>query len=214
MKTIIRWILPILFAALYVATAQASTFTYTQTAIATGSLGAVSFTDSLLTISLSNGYQNGTSSCQGGTNNCTYEDGTATVTVSGVGTATLTDALIDAYVNRTGGVGRVGAAGISDEDLDAPGGNAIFNTTSSVFGTYYLDVPIGPITGAVAYINPDPIPTTLGDLQITSILNNTSTFSVTETPLPGSLSLLASSLGAMGLLGWRRKRKAAVPAAA
>jgi hypothetical protein len=33
--------------------------------------------------------------------------------------------------------------------------------------------------------------------------------SSSETPLPAALSLFATSLGAMGLLGWRRKRKAA-----
>ena len=30
----------------------------------------------------------------------------------------------------------------------------------------------------------------------------------TQTPLPGTLPLFASGLGALGLLGWRRKRKA------
>jgi hypothetical protein len=29
-----------------------------------------------------------------------------------------------------------------------------------------------------------------------------------ETPLPAALPLFATGLGAMGLLGWRRKRKA------
>ena len=39
--------------------------------------------------------------------------------------------------------------------------------------------------------------------------------SLTATPLPAALPLLATGLGAMGLLGWRRKRKnaAALPAA-
>jgi hypothetical protein len=36
---------------------------------------------------------------------------------------------------------------------------------------------------------------------------------VGETPIPGALPLFATGLGAMGLLGWRRKRKAATPAA-
>jgi hypothetical protein len=34
------------------------------------------------------------------------------------------------------------------------------------------------------------------------------TFNVAETPLPATLPLFASGLGALGLLGWRRKRKA------
>jgi hypothetical protein len=33
------------------------------------------------------------------------------------------------------------------------------------------------------------------------------TWSVAETPLPAALPLFASGLGALGLLGWRRKRK-------
>jgi hypothetical protein len=34
----------------------------------------------------------------------------------------------------------------------------------------------------------------------------------TETPLPAALPLFASGLGALGVMGWRRKRKAAVKA--
>jgi hypothetical protein len=33
-----------------------------------------------------------------------------------------------------------------------------------------------------------------------------------ETPVPAALPLFASGLGALGLLGWRRKRKAAAVA--
>jgi hypothetical protein len=35
------------------------------------------------------------------------------------------------------------------------------------------------------------------------------TSSVVTTPLPAALPLFATGLGALGLLGWRRKRKAA-----
>ena len=38
-------------------------------------------------------------------------------------------------------------------------------------------------------------------------------FSVSQTPLPGALPLLATGLAAMGLLGWRRKKKATALAA-
>ena len=36
---------------------------------------------------------------------------------------------------------------------------------------------------------------------------------VGATPLPAALPLFATGLGALGLLGWRRKRKAAAAAA-
>jgi PEP-CTERM motif len=36
---------------------------------------------------------------------------------------------------------------------------------------------------------------------------------VSQTPLPATLPLLATGLGAIGLLGWRRKRKATAIAA-
>jgi hypothetical protein len=39
------------------------------------------------------------------------------------------------------------------------------------------------------------------------------TMATSTTPLPAALPLFASGLGALGLLGWRRKRKAAVVAA-
>ena len=38
--------------------------------------------------------------------------------------------------------------------------------------------------------------------------SETSSWSVGETPLPAALPLFATGLGAMGLFGWRRKRKA------
>jgi hypothetical protein len=39
------------------------------------------------------------------------------------------------------------------------------------------------------------------------VFNDPGTWTVTTTPLPAALPLFASGLGALGLLGWRRKRK-------
>jgi hypothetical protein len=55
-----------------------------------------------------------------------------------------------------------------------------------------------------------PVGIEIFDLQPTNPLPNPA-----ATPLPAALPLLATGLGTMGLLGWRRKRKnAAAPAAA
>jgi hypothetical protein len=42
---------------------------------------------------------------------------------------------------------------------------------------------------------------------------NLTQFSAAETPLPAALPLFATGLGALGMLGWRRKRKVAAFAA-
>jgi len=39
-------------------------------------------------------------------------------------------------------------------------------------------------------------------------VNVLTSFTVTQTPLPAALPLFATGLGALGLLGWHRKRKA------
>jgi hypothetical protein len=63
------------------------------------------------------------------------------------------------------------------------------------------------------------VPTSGGSLSFTGFdsvnltANSTSSGDPTTTPLPAALPLFASGLSALGLLGWRRKRKAAAIAA-
>ena len=68
-----------------------------------------------------------------------------------------------------------------------------------------------PISGGLAF-TPTIITANLaGDTpQIGDQLILDLTFPTTATPLPAALPLFATGLGAIGLLGWRRKRKAAV----
>ena len=47
----------------------------------------------------------------------------------------------------------------------------------------------------------------IGDIALTDSENS-------QTPLPAALPLFATGLGALGLLGWRRKKKAATAMAA
>ena len=51
-----------------------------------------------------------------------------------------------------------------------------------------------------------PFPTTAGPLVFN--FNTTATFSAHVVPLPAALPLFATGLGALGLLGWRRKKAA------
>jgi len=54
----------------------------------------------------------------------------------------------------------------------------------------------------------------VGFLKVGSseILDNISFLSVADTPLPAALPLFATGLGALGLVAWRRKKKAALTA--
>ncbi len=89
----------------------------------------------------------------------------------------------------------------------------ILFTINNVFSSSYnLMTSIGPITGTALFSSGFPI--TAGELIINSVAGAPlpdATFSAvgfqSATPLPAALPLFATGLGALGLLGWRRKRK-------
>jgi hypothetical protein len=71
------------------------------------------------------------------------------------------------------------------------------------FGSSQLDSNFGLLVFAV-----------IGDQNVFTTVNGIATEAATAaTPLPAALPLFATGLGAVGLLGWRRKKKAAVLAA-
>jgi hypothetical protein len=73
------------------------------------------------------------------------------------------------------------------------------------FQTYVVCGGTGP--GIVLLVNGDPFQSVTGNVVIAS--NDLAT-----TPLPPALPLFATGLGALGLLGWRKKRKGAAATAA
>jgi hypothetical protein len=79
--------------------------------------------------------------------------------------------------------------------------------------TIFAETDIG---GSFPGIDPGGIGIALGFTGFESVtyLSGTQLIGTAETPLPAALPLFASGLGALGLLGWRRKRKGATKAAA
>jgi len=206
-----RDILASLISILCVAGAEAVPVTFTETATIGGSLNGTDFTDAVITITGAGDTDN---RLHGQT--CCYSIPlTATFTLAGFGSGTFTD-LTRVVVNQNtllsdpAGTftGRSGA-GFSDFTVNT----IILWTEDDVgFSTYDLSTDISLTGAAVLGLIPPGVlptfPTTLGPLQITAS-DPTFTTDVSEvaTPLPAALPLFATSLGALGLLGWRRKRK-------
>jgi hypothetical protein len=166
----VRWILPTLIWMLSVATAQADFITYTESATATGALGSSSFTDALVTLTVvGNPFTPGLCT---GVPNCTVNAGVISVDVSGVGTATLTDA----HQGVIRADGALPAGGMADFTANRP----VIYTESPVFATYNITESIGPITGTAFSDRGVVFPTSAGSFVLNSVVGN-STFTALST---------------------------------
>jgi len=98
-------------------------------------------------------------------------------------------------------------------DAAGPPGSIQFTDTSAIllFQAAYVDAP--------SEIYYDELPGNANSYTIIYVINDftgsppSAVQIATATPLPAALPLFAAGLGAMGLLGWRRKRKAQTVAA-
>ena len=83
----------------------------------------------------------------------------------------------------------------------------LLNGQVSDQGAYLVQIGLGTSAnagpGQVAYLGLSDRPYSLTDHDFQDL-----TLSIQETPLPAALPLFAGGLGALGVLGWRRKRKA------
>jgi len=176
--------------ALTIGAANAATFNWTYTSVATlcgdeSSCGTESGSGSL------------TTSAAGLINQFTGTfDGFTIIAVQPVGGYGSNDNVLNSsepYLDSSGVSFQV-----SDPALTADGG--VFDIA---IVSYYTDGSMPGCSVADCY-------GTFNDSY--SILNSTGDFTisaVSATPLPAALPLFATGLGAMGLLGWRRKRKSA-----
>ncbi len=104
------------------------------------------------------------------------------------------------YVTGNNGSNSTRFFAVLDENGD------VLQTVNLPETTSAHSITVDPLTGDVFVALAgtealNPCPTSLGCIEVFA--------AAPETPLPGALPLFATGLGALGLLGWRRKNKAA-----
>jgi hypothetical protein len=172
--------------------ADAGLITYTETATASGKLGSDSFSSALITFS-------GTGDTSGITQPIkdlyVLDLQSLNVSVAGVGSAMLTDQIVvEADAIHPG----QDNAGFFDATLSPGAGQAalILSTLNSIFATYELATPIGPVDGAADFVN-GAYKTTAGVLVLDSVAAGSTQFravAASAVPEPSSLTMLGLGL--------------------
>jgi hypothetical protein len=91
------------------------------------------------------------------------------------------------------------------------GGWLLQSTNSFLYNLWLGNGSFGSVAGFVYLYTNDP---NAANSNIPDGPGEPGILTVTQTPLPAALPLFATGLGAMGLFGWRRKRKSAAALAA
>lgn len=174
--------------------ARAESVTYTVSDTASGSIGAQTFTNQVITVT----FVGDTTNISGNPGFYTNTPGVATINISGLGTFTFTGST--EFFDNQGEE----AAGIADTSV-----GSILDTYNSAFATYTGSTSIGPLSGSVFYSSAYDFNTSGGILNLSSA-RSTSTLTAivgaAPTPEPSSFALLGSTL--LGAAGLFRRRKA------
>ena len=185
------------------AVADAAPITYTETTVATGSLGATAFTDSLVTVRFTGDTAGIVSPMPGFVANVA---GVASVSVAGSASATF----------NAGGQSAIAFQGMSgagigaqsrDPSVDQGGQTYILATTGPAFATYDLSGAVGPVTGPAVFRPGLAFSTTAGDFALTAagpVTYAAAVAAASAVPEPASLALLGAGLFGISL-GNRRK---------
>ncbi len=198
---------------------KAALITYSESAVLSGSLGGISFSNRLVEITAtgdsSHAYQLPTVPgvfILGAVSDPIYFATSLTFSVSGVGTGTFPD-VIGVVFNQNNGF-----AGFSDFTTNL----AILGTFIGVGGRYDLSTAIGPITGSIA-AGILSFSTSLGTLAFDGLPfdpvllreDGTSTFTaaVASVPEPSTWAMMLLGFAGIGFLAYRRKSKPILMAA-
>jgi hypothetical protein len=167
--------------------------TYTEQAIATGSLDGIAFTNASVVETMFNDTTNVIQDTNALPFGYFYNYGTVTVSVSGGTAVTFTDSMIRVFIddqNTNGGF------------ADSNNFKDLLTTFDSAFVGYSLASAFGPVTDTAMIDAGVVFNTTGGAFTISSISGGLDTFTATV-PEPSTLALLG---GALLCFGWFHRR--------